>query len=65
MGRNLDRRVEPVVPVLDPALRDLICNDILDVFLADNVKSRVLRPDGRTCAAPLPGEAASTRSRCS
>jgi polyphosphate kinase len=57
MGRNLDRRVESVVPVLDPVLRDLICNEILDVYLADNVKARVLHSDGsyerRTV---LPGE---------
>jgi len=46
MGRNLDRRVETVVPVLDPVLRETICAEILDVHLADNVKSRVLRPDG-------------------
>ena len=46
MGRNLDRRVETVVPVLDPVLRETICGEILDVHLADNVKSRVLRPDG-------------------
>jgi polyphosphate kinase len=46
MGRNLDRRVETVVPVLDPVLRETICADILDVHLADNVKARILRPDG-------------------
>jgi polyphosphate kinase len=46
MGRNLDRRVETVVPVLDPVLRETICGEILDVHLADNVKSRILRPDG-------------------
>ena len=46
MGRNLDRRVETVVPVLDPVLRDVIWSEILDVLVADNVKSRVLRPDG-------------------
>jgi len=46
MGRNLDRRVEAVVPVLDSRLGDVICNDILDVMLADNVKARVLRSDG-------------------
>jgi polyphosphate kinase len=46
MGRNLDRRVETVVPVLDPVLRETICGEILDVYLADNVKTRVLRPDG-------------------
>jgi polyphosphate kinase len=57
MGRNLDRRVETVVPVLDPVLRDLICDDILAVLLADNVKARVLLPDGTyQRRAVLPGE---------
>jgi polyphosphate kinase len=57
MGRNLDRRVETVVPVLDTALGDFICTEILDVLLADNVKARVLRPDGSyERRAILPGE---------
>ncbi len=57
MGRNLDRRVETVVPVLDPLLGDMICNDILDVHLADNVKARELRADGTyERRRPLPGE---------
>jgi polyphosphate kinase len=57
MGRNLDRRVETVVPVLDPVLRETICAEILDVHLADNVKARILRPDGGyERRAPLPGE---------
>ncbi len=47
MERNLDRRVETVVPVLDAAVGDMICNDILAVLLADNVKARELRSDGR------------------
>jgi len=46
MGRNLDRRVETVVPVLDPVLQDVICDDILDVYVRDNVKARVLHADG-------------------
>ena len=36
MGRNLDRRVETVVPVLDPVLGDMICDEILALLLADN-----------------------------
>ena len=58
MGRNLDRRVETVVPVLDPHIGDVIVHEILDLMMADNVKARVLRSDGtyerRTV---LPGEA--------
>jgi len=46
MGRNLDRRVETVVPVLDPVLHDVICDDILDVYVRDNVKARILHADG-------------------
>jgi polyphosphate kinase len=57
MGRNLDRRVETVVPVFDPLLREIVSNDILDVYLADNVKSRVLRSDGTyERRGVLPGE---------
>jgi polyphosphate kinase len=46
MGRNLDRRVETVVPVLDPALRETLINDIWATLAADNQKSRVLQVDG-------------------
>jgi polyphosphate kinase len=46
MGRNLDRRVETIVPVIDPVLRDYIREDILDVLQRDNCKTRWLRPDG-------------------
>jgi polyphosphate kinase len=46
MGRNLDRRVETIVPVLDPALRDALCTDVLDVLERDNCKTRWLRSDG-------------------
>jgi polyphosphate kinase len=45
MPRNLDRRVELVVPVLDQGHRERL-GRILDTLLADNVKSRELRSDG-------------------
>jgi polyphosphate kinase len=45
MPRNLDRRVELVVPVPDPELRERL-SGILDTLLADNVKARELRADG-------------------
>ena len=45
MPRNLDRRVELVVPVLEPALRARL-SGIRDTLLADNVKARELRADG-------------------
>jgi len=46
MGRNLDRRVETIVPVLDPFLAQEIYGRILAVLFADNVKSRALQPNG-------------------
>ena len=45
MPRNLDRRVELIVPVLDPQHRARL-GRILDTLFADNVKARELRPDG-------------------
>jgi polyphosphate kinase len=56
MERNLMRRVEILFPVLDPILRDHIRDDILQVYLADNVKARRLRVDG-TYEWVEPGEA--------
>jgi polyphosphate kinase len=57
MGRNLDRRVETVVPVLDPQIRDLVVHEILDLMMSDNVKSRVLLSDGTyERRGVLPGE---------
>ena len=41
MGRNLDRRIEVSVPVLDPSLKQEL-KDYLDLQLSDNVKSRVV-----------------------
>jgi polyphosphate kinase len=46
MGRNLDHRVETVVPVHDPALQEQICRNVLDVLLIDNAKTRWLLHDG-------------------
>jgi len=46
MQRNLDRRVEVVVPILDAEIRDHIKEEILASYLRDNVNARVLKPDG-------------------
>jgi polyphosphate kinase len=59
MGRNLDRRVETVIPVLDPVLQEVICDDLMDVYVRDNVKSRILHADGSyERRTPQPGERA-------
>ena len=57
MGRNLDRRVETVLPVLDPILQHVICDDIMDVYVRDNVRARTLHADGTyERRSPRPGE---------
>ncbi|MCL4545765.1 MAG: polyphosphate kinase 1, partial [Chloroflexi bacterium] len=46
MPRNLDRRVEVVFPVQDPAMRTFLKDQVLELYLQDNVKARLLRGDG-------------------
>ena len=46
MERNLDRRVEVLCPVLDPAIRDEI-GQLLRMYLRDDTKATALAPDGR------------------
>jgi polyphosphate kinase len=46
MARNLDRRVEVVVPVLDPQLLSYLKDTVIAAYLRDNVKARVMNPDG-------------------
>lgn len=45
MPRNLDRRVELLVPVDDPACKERLI-DCLRVSLEDEAKARLLQPDG-------------------
>ncbi|HEX8188295.1 MAG TPA: polyphosphate kinase 1, partial [Pyrinomonadaceae bacterium] len=55
MHRNLDRRVEVVAPVKDPRLREYLRDFLLEAYLRDNVKARVLNADGSyTRLAPTP-----------
>jgi polyphosphate kinase len=57
MPRNLDRRVELLFPIEDPAIRDAIRDRILAVHLRDDVKARWMRPDGRYAhLRPAPGQ---------
>jgi hypothetical protein len=45
MPRNLYERVEVLVPLRDEMLRERVHHEILDAFLADNRKSRILLKD--------------------
>ncbi|MCL5946397.1 MAG: hypothetical protein M1298_00025, partial [Chloroflexi bacterium] len=46
MPRNLDRRVEVLFPIQDLAMRDYLKDQILELYLKDNIKARELYQDG-------------------
>lgn len=57
MSRNLNRRVEVVCPVKDPKLQAFLIDEVLQAYLKDNVKARLLQGDGsHERARPAPGE---------
>ena len=47
MPRNLDRRVEVLVPILNPTVHDQVMDQIMVANLKDNQQSYALGPDGR------------------
>jgi polyphosphate kinase len=52
MTRNTERRIEVAAPVLDKTLRDRVLKYFRLMF-SDNVKARVMRPDGTYQKRPL------------
>ncbi len=54
MRRNLLKRLEIMFPVLDANLKKRLI-DILNTFFADNVKARLLLPDGTYVPVPCSG----------
>lgn len=46
MQRNLNRRVEVIVPIKDEKLRQTIKTEILDTYLQDNTNAKILLNDG-------------------
>jgi len=64
MPRNLYERVEVLFPLKDAMLRERVRHEILGVYLADNLKTRLLQKDGSYVRqwqaegkrkAPIPG----------
>ena len=55
MPRNLSERCEVVFPVTPPDLKKRLRNEILKAYLDDNVKARLLQPDGEYTRAPRTG----------
>jgi polyphosphate kinase len=46
MPRNLYERVEVMFPLKDALTRERVRHEMLEAYLADNLKSRILRKDG-------------------
>jgi polyphosphate kinase len=46
MPRNIDHRVEVLVPINDPGMIRHLRDDVLAIYLADNVKARQMQPNG-------------------
>jgi polyphosphate kinase len=46
MPRNLYERVEVLFPIKDPLLQQRVRSEILEAYLADNLKARLLQKDG-------------------
>src|SRR5437763_13044634 len=59
MPRTLDHWVETLFPIEDDAIRNHIVTDILEGYLRDTARARVLQPDGTYTerGAPILSEA--------
>jgi polyphosphate kinase len=55
MQRNLYERCEVVFPVVDEPSANRLRNEILDAYLRDDVKARLMQPDGSYVRAKKDG----------
>jgi len=63
MERNLDRRVEVLCPVTDPAMRQVLRDAVLEVLLSDTDRAWTLQTDGSYARATAPDGAAPLNSQ--
>jgi polyphosphate kinase len=61
MPRNLVERCEVVFPVTHPEFKKRLRDEILNAYLSDNVKARLLQPNGDYIRAPKTGAAFSAQ----
>lgn len=53
MPRNLNRRIETLFPIEQPELRQRMIDQVLPIYLQDNVKARELQSDGNYVSVPV------------
>jgi polyphosphate kinase len=54
MGRNLNRRVETGVEIINPTVKAQIVSQIMAANLADTAQSWIMEPDGNFRRDPVP-----------
>ena len=55
MHRNLDRRVELMIPILDPGVAQRVC-EILEACFRDNTQASLILPDGTSAPVERDGK---------
>jgi polyphosphate kinase len=63
MERNLDRRVEVLCPITDPALKQHLRETVLEALIGDTDRAWILQPDGSYARAVPPQGAAALNSQ--
>jgi polyphosphate kinase len=61
MPRNLYERCEVVFPIVEPTAMRRMRDEILECYLRDDVKARLLQPDGSYTRAPKTGQGLSAQ----
>lgn len=63
MPRNFFGRIEAVFPVQNPAIRDRIVDELLSIYLKDDVRARILQSDGAWIRSRPPAGVDGTRAQ--